>query len=68
MQISVIVDKNRIPYILKVIPSNPHDSFRNICLFKLINKQKIMEEIIEENYFNKPINLIGGKSYIKLNE
>jgi hypothetical protein len=32
-KISVIVDINRIPYILKVTPSNPHVS-------KLINKQK----------------------------
>jgi len=46
LQISVIVDINRIPYILKVIPSNPHDSFRNIYLLKqvyvskLINKRK----------------------------
>ena len=29
---------------------------------------KIMEEIIEENHFNKPINLIGDKGYIKSNE
>jgi len=27
-----------------------------------------MEEIIEENHFYKPINLIGGKGYIKSNE
>jgi len=46
LQISVIVDINRIPHILKVTPSNPHDSFRNIYLLKqvyvskLINKQK----------------------------
>ena len=86
MQISVIVDINRIPHILKVTPSNPHDSFRNIYLLKqvyvskLINKQKkcfsiflfveskIMEEIIEENHFSKPINLIEDKGYIKSKE
>ncbi len=55
IKISAIVDENRIPYILKVTPSNPHDS-------------KIMEEIIEGTQFNKPINLIGDKGYIKSNE
>jgi len=86
LQISFIVDINRIPHILKVTPSNPHDSFRNIYLLKqvyvskLINKQKkcfsiflfveskIMEEIIEENHFSKPINLIEDKGYIKSNK
>ena len=59
LQISVIVDENRIPYILKVTPSNPHDLFINYL---------IMGEIIKENIFNKPINLIRIKGYIKLNE
>jgi len=27
-----------------------------------------MEEIIEENHFSKPINLIGDKGYIKSKE
>ena len=53
------MDENRITYILKITPSNPHDLFINYL---------IRGEIIKKNIFNKPINLIGIKGYIKTNE
>ena len=53
IKISAIVDDNKIPHMLLVTPSNPHDA-------------KIMEELVEQNNFdNKLINLIGDKGYIK---
>jgi len=55
IKISAIVDNYKIPHVLMVTSSNPHDA-------------KIMENIILENYFNyKNINLVGDKGYIKSN-
>jgi len=57
IKITAIVDDNKVPHLLKVTPSNPHDS-------------KIMEDIINDNNINngKTINLIGDKGYIKSTE
>jgi len=53
IKISAIVDNNKVPHMLHVTPSNPHDV-------------KIMEDlIITNNFDNKSINLIGDKGYIK---
>jgi hypothetical protein len=51
IKITAIVDDNKIPHLLKVTSSNPHDA-------------KIMEDILNENNI-KNINLIGDKGYIK---
>ena len=72
IKITAIVDDNKVPHLLKVTPSNPHDS-------------KIMEDIINDNNINNgkttgstnpagciaPVNLIGYwkyKGYIKSTE
>ena len=53
IKISAIVDEYKIPHVLSVTSSNPHDA-------------KIMENIIDNDYFNnKAINLVGDKGYIK---
>ena len=54
IKISNIIDSNKIPHMFIVTPSNPHDA-------------KIMEElIINNNFSNNSINLVGDKEYINM--
>jgi len=50
IKITALVDDNKIPYVLKVTSSRPHDA-------------KIMESTlrVDENNFDTPVNIIGDK-------
>ena len=61
IKISAIVDDNKIPHLIKVTPSNPHDA-------KIMGNPTGFGDMLNEYTFNQEINLIGDKGYIKTSD